>query len=105
MNKKEKVVLDFTLTGHLLGIGLSSKKGTIFGFMKKELRRIRFTKVAGTHRFFRHIDVTAIKDAIQSKQLLSVVLFDVFGPTWFDHPAELELTYKREKNISGDDGL
>ena len=105
LNKGEKVVLDFTLRGHLLEIGLSYKQGSIFGFMKKELRRLRFTKVVGTHRFFRHIDVTAIKDAIQIKQLLSVVLFDVFGPTWFDHPAELELTYKREKNISGDDGL
>lgn len=103
VNKGEEVVLDFTLTGPLLEIGLSYKKGAIFRSMKKELRRLRFTKTAGMRRFFRHIDITTIKDAIRIKQLLAVVLFDVFGHTWFDHPAQLELTYKREKNISDDE--
>lgn len=73
--------------------------------MKKELCRLGFTRSAGKRHFLRRIDVVAFKDGIRIKQFLAVVLFDVFGHTRLDHPAELELSYKREKNISDDEDL
>jgi hypothetical protein len=62
--------------------------------MKKRLHQIGFSKVDGLRKFIRSVDVSNFKDAQKVKQLLAVVVFDVFGRSWFDNPAELEIDYK-----------
>jgi hypothetical protein len=76
-----------------LEIGFSYKKRSLFRSMKKRLRRIGFLKVKGSTRFVRSVDVQNFKDAQPVKHLLAVVVFDVFGQSWFDRPAELEINY------------
>jgi hypothetical protein len=94
LNKSEELVFDFTCRDKLLQIEFSYKKGVLFPGMKKRLRKIGFQKVDGSRRFIHCIDVSNFKDALKIKQRLAVVLFDVFGRSWFDNPAELEINYK-----------
>ena len=94
LNKSEELILDFVCRDRLLQIGLSYKKGALFPAMKKRLRKIGFEKVDGSRRFVRGVDVSNFKDAQKIKQLLAVVVFDVFGRSWFDNPAALEKEYK-----------
>lgn len=94
LNKSEALVFDFACINNLLRIGLSYKKGSLFPSMKKRLRRIGFSKVDEQRRFVRSIEVSYLKDAQKIKQLLAVVVFDVFGRSWFDNPAELEINHK-----------
>jgi hypothetical protein len=94
MNKSEELVFDFVCADKLLQIGFSYKKGVLFPGMKKRLRKIGFQKVDGSRRFIHCIDVSNFKDALKIKQRLAVVLFDVFGRSWFDNPAELEIIYE-----------
>jgi hypothetical protein len=60
---------------------------------RKRLRAIGFSKVDSSERFVRSVDVTNFKDAQSIKQVLAVVVFDVFDRSWFDNPAELEIAY------------
>lgn len=94
LNKSEELVFDFVCSDKLLQIGLAYKKGALFPYMKKRLRKIGFLKVDGLRKFIRSVDVSTFKDAQKIKQLLAVVIFDVFGRSWVDNPAELELDYK-----------
>lgn len=94
LNKSEALVFDFVCINNLLQIGLSYKKKSLFPSMKKRLRRIGFSKVDEQRRFVRSFDVSNLKDAQKIKQLLAVVLFDIFGLNWFDNPAELEINHK-----------
>ena len=94
LNKSESLILDFTCKNNLLQIGLSYKKGSLFPSMKKRLRRIGFSKADELRRFVRSVDVSNLKDAQKIKQLLAVVVYDVFGRSWFDNPAELEINHK-----------
>jgi hypothetical protein len=94
LNKSEELTLDFLCRDRRLQIGLSYKKGALIPGVKKRLRKTGFLKVAGLRRFVRSSDVSNFKDAQKIKQLLAVVVFDVFGRSWFDNPAELELIYK-----------
>ena len=96
LNKSEQLVFDFVCRDELLQIGLSYKKGALFPYMKKRLRIIGYLKVDGFRRFVRSIDVSNFKDAQKIKQLLAVVVFDVFGRSWVDNPAELEIDYKSD---------
>lgn len=93
LNKSEALIFDFACINNLVCIGLSYKKGSLFPSMKKKLRRIGFSKVDKQRRFVRSIEVSNLKDAQKIKQLLAVVIFDVFGRSWFDNPATLEINY------------
>jgi exonuclease VII small subunit len=93
LNKSEALVFDFACINNLLRIGLSYKKGSLFPYMKKRLRRIGFSKVDEQRRFVKSIEASNLKDAQKIKQLLAVVIFDVFGRSWFDNPAALEINY------------
>ncbi len=96
LNKNEKLIFDFVCKNSLLQIGFSYKKGSLFPSMKKTLRRIGFSKVDESRRFVRSVDVSNLKDTQKIKQLLAVVVFDVFGRSWFDNPAELEINHKSD---------
>lgn len=88
--------IDFVCKDKRLQIGFSYKKGALFPSMKKRLRKIGFLKVGGLRRFVRSIHVSNFKDAQKIKQLLAVVVFDVFGRSCFDNPAALEIIYKSD---------
>lgn len=94
LNKSKELVFDLMCRDKVLQIGFSYKKGALFPAMKKRLRKIGFLKVDGVRRFVRGVDVSNFKDAQKIKQLLAVVLFDVFGRSWFDNPVALEIFYK-----------
>lgn len=96
LNKSEELVFDFTFADNRLHIGFSYKKGALYSTKKKGLRKIGFTKVDGLRRLVHSIDVSNFKDAQKIKQLLAVVVFDVFGRGWFDNPAELEIDYRSD---------
>jgi hypothetical protein len=93
LNKSEQLLFEFTCSDKQLQIRFSYKKRALFPSMKKKLRKIGFLKVEGSRRFIRGIDVSNFKDTQKIKQLLAVVVFDVFGRSWFDDPAELEINF------------
>lgn len=103
ISRSEGVVFDFTCDNHSLQICLSYNKGALFRSMKNHLRRIGFLKAEGKRRFIYNIDITHFKDAQKIKQLLSVAMFDVFGRTWIDSPAQLEINHKTETSQEKDD--
>lgn len=94
LNKGEELAFDFVCEDQLLQIGFTYKKGVLFPSMKKKLRKLGFAKVQGLRRFTRSVDSRNFKDVQHIKQLLAVAVFDVFGRSWFDKPAELEIVYK-----------
>jgi hypothetical protein len=94
LNKSKELVFDFVCENRLVQIGLSYKKGSLSPSREKTLRVIGFSKVDSLRRFVRSVDVTNFKDAQSIKQVLAVVIFDVFDRSWFDNPAELEIAYK-----------
>lgn len=102
LNKSEALIFDFACLNNLLHIGLSYKKGSLFPSMKKMLRRIGFSKVDGRRKFVRSIEISNLKDALKIKQLLAVVVFDVFDPSWFDNPAELEINHNPDAPLNTD---
>lgn len=50
-----------------------------------------FVKVDGVKRFEYALNVSDFNDALRIKQFIAVILFDVFGHTFLDRPAKLEI--------------
>jgi hypothetical protein len=103
LNKGERIIFDFVCRNRRLQIEVSYRKRALFQFMKRRLREIGFSKIHGRRKFVYAIDVSKFKDAQKIKQLLAVVLFDVFGRSWFDNPAELEIQYKSRPSSENND--
>jgi hypothetical protein len=103
LNKSEKLAFDIVSEDRVLQIGFTYKKGALFPSMKKKLRQLGFVKIQGARRFTRNIDSRNFKDAQNIKQLLAVTVFDVFGRSWFDNPAELEIVHKPFSSLKEDE--
>lgn len=94
MNKKEEMVFDFVCKNNSVQIGFSCKTGALHSSREKKFRKIGFSKIDGSRRLVRSIDVSDLKNAQRIKQLLALIAFDIFNPTWFDSPAALEIHYR-----------
>jgi hypothetical protein len=91
LSKDSGLILYFECEANTLCIRFLYNKGVLWPSMKKGLRRLGFRKVEGAREFTRDVEVTAFNSAQPIKRMLAVLVFDVFGPGWIDHPMEMEV--------------